>query len=159
MEQFSFSYQKLTKKELPHHIIPLVDAAINATKMAYAPYSGFKVGAAAILSNGEIKTGANHENASYPAGICAERALLAGIDYSDGDQSVTAIAIAYNNGYSEGMVLSPCGICRQVIMELQSIQGNKIAIYMTSPDCNIIHIEDASYLLPFSFGKEHLGVK
>jgi len=90
----------------------MVDLAISAKKNAYAPYSGFHVGAAVLADNGKIYTGCNVENASYGAAICAERTAVARA-VSDGARKILAVAVA---GDSEGPTL-PCGICRQVIGE------------------------------------------
>lgn len=88
----------------------LLEAARKARDNAYAPYSGFRVGAAILCRDGSIYTGANVENASYPAGICAERAALSAA-VADGKRKFTAIAVC-----SEGMA-TPCGICRQALAE------------------------------------------
>lgn len=90
----------------------LVDLALKARESAYAPYSGFRVGAAVIADNGKIYTGCNVENASYGASICAERTAVAKA-VSDGARKLLAVAVA---GDSDGPTL-PCGICRQVISE------------------------------------------
>ena len=92
----------------------LVQAAIQCRENAYAPYSGFKVGAAVLGSNGKIYTGCNVENASYGAGICAERTALVKM-VSDGCISFQTIAIVGN--YEEEDKTAPCGICRQQMLE------------------------------------------
>jgi len=90
----------------------MVEIALRARQNAYAPYSGFHVGAAVLADNGKIYTGCNLENASYGAAICAERTAVAKA-VSDGARKIKAMAVA---GDSEGPTL-PCGICRQVISE------------------------------------------
>ena len=98
----------------------LADAAIDAMKGSYAPYSHFNVGAALRLSNGVIVQGANQENAAYPSGLCAERVVLfyAGANYPDVAADTLAIA-----GSDKGVLCespaSPCGACRQVMVETQ----------------------------------------
>ena len=156
MEQFGFTYQPATILQLPARIQALIAAAADATGTAYAPYSNFKVGAAVLLANGTIRTGSNHENASYPAGICAERSVLSTINPNDRQQLVTAIAVTYHNSGDSGDPLSPCGICRQTILELQLAQGAVIAVYMCSPDGRVICVEDAASLLPFYFSSRQL---
>lgn len=134
----------------------LISAAEAATDKAYAPYSKFKVGAALLLTDGSIITGANHENAAFPAGICAERAAL-GVHDMEGPNKVKAIAIAYKTSHEQSHPpLAPCGICRQSILEAQLHQGTPIAVYMSSPDGEVIMVEDASYLLPFHFSSQYL---
>lgn len=157
MEQYSFAYQRYLKTELPEEIQQLVAAADKATEKAYAPYSKFQVGSAVLMTDGSIVTGANQENASYSNGICAERAALSGIVINDQSPKVKAIAIAY---YEETklneMPLAPCGMCRQTILEMQQRQQEPIHIYMCSPSGQVIMVEDAEFLLPFSFGSNML---
>lgn len=156
MQQFAFPYQQSLKTQLPQPVQDLIDAAVAAADKAYAPYSKFKVGAALLQNDGTILTGANHENASFPAGICAERAVLGGLDMDSGNK-VVAMAIAYKTEKNERHPpLSPCGICRQSILETQLHQQQPIAVYMCSPDGEVIQVEDASYLLPFHFSSEYL---
>ena len=88
----------------------IIEAARAVREKAYAPYSKFKVGAAILCRDGSIYTGVNVENASYPAGICAERAAIAAA-IADGKTKFTAIAVFAENG------VTPCGICRQVLSE------------------------------------------
>lgn len=158
MEQFQFPFQHTFKEQLTEDIQQLIAAAQQATAKAYAPYSHFKVGAAVLLEGGHIITGANHENAAYPAGVCAERAALSSLEMNDKTQRVKAIAVIYKNGDEQGKPISPCGICRQTILEVQQWQEAPIAVYMCSPDGRVVMIENAEYLLPFSFGSEYLNV-
>lgn len=156
MRTFSFSYVLTVKEDLSESQQQLLQAAHTAAQSAYAPYSEFKVGAAVLLENGQIVLGANHENASYPAGICAERAALAAIP-ADKNNPVKTIAIAYVPGKGPGNEpLSPCGICRQTILESQQFQGSPITVLMSSPQGAVLLVEDASLLLPFHFGKKFL---
>ncbi|XZF14209.1 cytidine deaminase [Chitinophagaceae bacterium MMS25-I14] len=156
MEQFQFAYQRTLISQLPLQIQGLIEAAQKATEKAYAPYSNFKVGAAVLLTDNTILTGANHENASFPAGVCAERAVLGNIDM-DSANKVTAIAVAYKSESNIQQPLSPCGLCRQTILEVQLHQQLPIALYMTSSDGQVIVVEDAKYLLPFFFSNDFLG--
>lgn len=134
----------------------LITTAEQAAERAYAPYSKFKVGAALLLTDGSIITGANHENAAYPAGICAERAVL-GVHDMDGAAKVRAIAVAYKSANGDPHPpLAPCGICRQSILETQLHQAAPITVYMSSPDGEVVMVEDASYLLPFHFSSAYL---
>ena len=96
----------------------LLNEAKLATALAYAPYSKFKVGAAARLSNGVILKGSNQENASFPAGICAERVLLSICASLYPKMAVVAMAISYQNEIGKSdRPISPCGVCRQSLSE------------------------------------------
>lgn len=159
MEQFQFPFLHGKKSALPEEIQKLIDRAEAAADKAYAPYSHFKVGAAVLLEDGSVLTGSNHENAAYPAGVCAERAALSTLEMNDKTHRVKAIAVTYHSGDEHGKPISPCGICRQTILEVQQWQQQPISIYMCSPDGKVIVLEDAGYLLPFSFGSEYLNVQ
>lgn len=155
MDQFGFPYQKSLKSQLPDFAQRLIEAAETAADKAYAPYSKFKVGAALLQADGQILTGSNHENAAYPAGICAERVVLGAHDMESAN--VQAIAVAYKSDpATRHPPLSPCGICRQSILEAQLHQKAPIAVYMSNPDGEVILVEDASYLLPFYFSSDYL---
>ncbi len=156
MDQFSFPFQHSVITDCPAPIRELMQAAQDAAKHAYAPYSNFKVGAAARLADGSIKTAANHENASYPAGVCAETTLIGGINPLEANQQVIAIAVTYLSETNPGVPLSPCGICRQNILEQQLAQQAPIAVYMGCPDGKILLVPDATSLLPFYFSNENL---
>jgi cytidine deaminase len=98
----------------------LRDAAASVSLHAYAPYSGFKVGAALLLESGEVVTGANVENASYGLTMCAERsAIFRAVARQGPELRVVAIAIANRNGVAS----APCGACRQVLSEFMSGTG------------------------------------
>lgn len=98
----------------------LSDAAASAAAHAYAPYSGFKVGAALLLESGEVVTGANVENASYGLTICAERvAIVRAVARQGPELRILAIAVANRSGAPS----APCGACRQVLSEFMSGTG------------------------------------
>ena len=119
-------------KELTVTEQTLLQKAIESTHHSYAPYSHFHVGAALLLGNGEIVLGCNQENASFPAGICAERSAIfaAGAKYPD--EPVVMLAIAARNSLGELLddPISPCGICRQVILETESRFNQPIRILL-----------------------------
>jgi cytidine deaminase len=119
---------------------------------AYAPYSNFKVGAAAKLINGAIITGTNQENASYPVGICAERVLLSTVASIHPNIAVETIAISYHNlnGISNHPV-SPCGICRQSLVEYEERMHHAIRLILSGQEGKVFIIPDASLLLPLQF--------
>ena len=134
----------------------LIEAAIEATKRSYAPYSHFHVGVAAMLDDGTIVTGSNQENAAYPSGLCAERTALfhAGSEYPD--KAVTTLAIAASNcdGLTEQPV-TPCGACRQVMLEAEQRYHRPIRMLMYGTSC-IYETRGTKDLLPLSFGIESM---
>ena len=129
----------------------LVEAAMEATKGSYAPYSKFRVGAAARLANGVVFTGANQENAAYPSGLCAERTTLFAANAQYPDQPVLALAIAARKGNRFLQApISPCGACRQVMAEYQTLAGRPMSIIMygTKKTWKFDKVDD---ILPFIF--------
>lgn len=109
----------------------LAQAAIEATKSSYAPYSHFNVGAAVRLDNGEIIKGSNQENAAYPSGICAERTAMFYASANYPDNAMTAIAItASQNGTLCDNPATPCGSCRQVMAQYQTKGGQPMEILL-----------------------------
>ena len=135
----------------------LLETAKAVTKLAYAPYSKFNVGAAARLLDGKIVTGTNQENASYPVGICAERVLLSAVASQYGAAAITTIAISYDNlnGVSK-QPISPCGICRQSLAEYEERTNQPIRIILSGLEGDIYIIEKVSYLLPLRFSSGNL---
>lgn len=135
----------------------LLNEARSVTQFAYAPYSNFLVGAIAQLINGETVTGTNQENASYPAGICAERVLLSSASSQFPGVAIETVAIAYNNlkGNSDRPV-SPCGICRQSFTEFQHRTKQPIRMLLSGMEGKVQVIENAADLLPLVFGADDL---
>ncbi|MFI3292685.1 MAG: cytidine deaminase [Rikenellaceae bacterium] len=125
----------------------LLDEAIASTSRSHAPYSNFRVGAAAKLKSGKIIYGANVESEVYPAGICAERNLLFAHSASDVDDDIVAIAIA---SVPDDRECYPCGLCRQTLLDVERRQGNPIRIIMGGGSSATV-VESASVLVPFSF--------
>ena len=136
-------------KTKPAHTMPspdeLLAAARAAREQAYAPYSGFAVGAAVETSDGTVITGCNVENASYGMSICAERTAIVSA-VAQGYRGFRAIAVAG----PDGATTSPCGACRQFIAEFDPA----MPIYFTTPDTDMQTTLDK--LLPFSFGPKSL---
>jgi cytidine deaminase len=131
----------------------LVTAAKEATRNSYAPYSGFSVGAAALLRNGIVVTGSNQENVAYPSGLCAERTTLFYANSQYPGQPVDALAIAAYTG--EDFVdspITPCGACRQVMLETETRYNHPIRILLYGKK-DIYEISRVSDLLPLSFDK------
>jgi len=130
----------------------LVKKAEEASFSAYAPYSQFRVGAAVFLSNGEIITGNNQENASYPEGLCAERVALFSALAQYPKQQIKAIAICGNpSNVQTNDFISPCGACRQVLMECEQRCNNEIRILFTKTTDEVLAVEGCKNLLPFAF--------
>ncbi len=135
----------------------LLDAARKITEKAYAPYSSFLVGAVAKLKNGEVISGTNQENASYPVGICAERVLLASAAMLYTNIPIDTMAIAYHNLNGESAhPVSPCGMCRQYISEYEERMKQPIRLILSGMSGKVIVVEKASQLLPLSFGSDDL---
>lgn len=138
-------------KQTPNEFNELVERAKKMTKNSYAPYSHFQVGAAVLLSDGEIFTGANQENAAYGESVCAERVALLYATANHHDASPVAIAIAaYTNGKFTNECVTPCGSCCQVLAEMQKRFGSdiKVIMYGENEVCVASHIQD---LLPLQF--------
>ena len=135
----------------------LIEAARKVTAKAYAPYSNFRVGAVAKLKNGETIAGTNQENASYPVGICAERALLASASMLHTGVPIDTIAISYNNINGESnKPISPCGMCRQYLAEYETRMNQPIRLILSGMQGQVYVLEKASQLLPLSFGGDDL---
>ncbi len=157
MSHFSFSYRDTDRAHLAADERRLLAAAEQAAAGAYAPYSSFRVGAALLLENGEILTGANHENAAFPVGICAERVVLGMLDMTG--PAVRAIAVTYETDRALAHApLSPCGLCRQSLLEVRVHQNAPIQVLMACPDTAIPVrvIDDAAALLPLFFSGKNL---
>ena len=144
-------YDELTEKDRK-----LIDAACEATKRSYAPYSHFAVGAAALLENDIVITGTNQENAAYPSGLCAERTTLFYANSQYPDQAVKTLAIAARteNGFLDTPI-PPCGACRQVLLETEKRYGKPMRILLYSKT-DIYILENVSGLLPLSFDGNYL---
>ncbi len=128
----------------------LVNEAKHASQSAYAPYSSFKVGTAVLLENGTTVTGNNQENAAYPSGLCAERVAIFSAHALYPEQKIDTIAIAacYKNEFTE--TISPCGACRQVMLESEKRSGKVIRILLFGIN-KILVIESVKDLMPLTF--------
>ena len=136
----------------------LLEMAIKAREKAYAPYSSFSVGAAVLLEDGTIVLGNNQENASYPAGLCAERVAIfyAGANYphlSIKSIAVTAAAKAHEIVQPAG----PCGSCRQAMAEYEQKQDTPISIIMGGDSGEIYKCSAIQDLLPLAFNSSFLS--
>ena len=130
----------------------LINRAKDTCFRAYAPYSHFRVGAAVRLANGEIVTGSNQENAAFPSGLCAERTALFYANSQYPEQAIKALAIAaHTQSDFLDRPISPCGACRQVILEAEMRYRNPIRIFLYGKS-EIYIIESIKDLLPLAFG-------
>ncbi|MEO5570979.1 MAG: cytidine deaminase [Bacteroidia bacterium] len=144
-------------KELNSEDSNLLNEAIAATKSAYAPYSGFKVGAAVLLANGTIVKGSNQENAAYPSGLCAERVALFATGAQHPGIKIKSIAVAaIKNFETAPRPASPCGACRQVMAEYEQLHKQNIRFIMIDAHKKIIVGENVKSLLPFLFDADTL---
>jgi len=138
----------------------LLKKAREAAEGAYAPYSHFFVGAVAKLANGEILSGTNQENASYPVTLCAERSLLATVAAIHPKVPIETMAITYHNhnaNSNSSHPISPCGMCRQSLVEYEGRLNQPIRLILGGFDGKVYVVEKASSLLPLSFtGKDLL---
>ena len=126
----------------------LIGRSTEAAKKAYAPYSNFHVGAAVLLGNGEIITGNNQENASFPVGVCAERTLLSYAHANFPNQPKIKLAISV---LDTDKSVSPCGLCRQTILEYEILQSQPIEILLHNRSGSVVIISSAASLLPLYF--------
>jgi cytidine deaminase len=124
----------------------LLQRAIEARKIAYAPYSNYRVGAALLTRSGRVYTGANVENAAYPDSLCAERVAIVKA-VSEGEREFIALAVVTSNGGT------PCGSCRQVMAEF----GLDMLVLIADVDGNLKQETTVSDLLPGAFGPGDLG--
>lgn len=135
----------------------LVHKARDAAGHAHAPYSRFQVGTAVLLEEGTIVTGSNQENAAYPSGMCAERVALYAVAAQHPGAVIKKIAVAARRKGSKDLSpATPCGSCRQVLLEFESRQSASIEIVMQIHDHKWVVSRSAEALLPFGFTKTSL---
>lgn len=135
----------------------LLNAALQATSNAYAPYSQFYVGSAILLENNQIISGVNQENASYPCGICAERAVLYHYGNLQLKLKITKMAVTVaNKNLKNQYPIAPCGLCRQVMCEFEQNNGSPIELILGHPEHESIIIPEINKLLPFVFNSDYL---
>lgn len=160
MKELNLHIQVIVKQEdeLTTQELALLDKARRATYRSYAPYSHFSVGAAVELANGTIISGSNQENAAYPSGLCAERTAVFYAGSQHPDQPIRRLCIAARD--TEGNFLSrpisPCGACRQVLLEAEQRAGANIQVLLYGTE-GIYLIPSIKDLLPFSFDDSFLS--
>ena len=138
-------------QELSNEDQELIQQAIKATRHSYAKYSHFHVGSAVKLENGTIVIGANQENAAFPSGLCAERTAIFAAQANYPDQPIRTLAIAASNaqGFRPNPI-SPCGACRQVILEVEDRYQKPVRILLYGTE-GVYIINSVKDLLPLSF--------
>ena len=143
--------------ELPTEDLHLMKAAQKAILNAYAPYSNFQVGAALLLENGMIVTGNNQENAAYPSGMCAERVAIWNASSQFPGIAIKKIAITVKSKLKQvSKPVSPCGACRQTLLEYEVNQKAPIEVFFTGEVGVVIKAHSLSDLLPFAFDQSFL---
>jgi cytidine deaminase len=151
MKKISFSKLGSSSQEL-------LEAARVAMESAYNPYSKFFVGAALRTSTGEIITGSNFENAAYSVTICAERSAIVRAS-AMGHKTFSRIAIIGGGAQAPSQtIVSPCGVCRQMLMESSQLSNKNIEVLMASSDMRRVIIATIRELLPLGFGPHNLGI-
>lgn len=139
----------------------LIEAARTAALKAYAPYSGFSVGCAILSEGGQLVTGANMENACYRLGICAEQGALSAAQHAFGLQKVARIAVAGGDGSGAALTgeqpVSPCGGCRQALLEAAQLGKRDLDILCSSGDGRKVERHRLSDLIPHGFGPANLS--
>lgn len=139
----------------------LIAAARTAALRAYAPYSGFSVGCAIESVDGDVVTGANMENACYRLGICAEQSALTAAQHAFGLEKVARIIVAGGNGSGTELAgtqtVTPCGGCRQAILEAAQLSGRDVEIICSNGDGSAQDRHRISALIPHGFGPANLG--
>ncbi|MCH4147258.1 MAG: cytidine deaminase [Prevotella sp.] len=146
-----FQLEELSKEDLE-----LVTVAKKATANSYAKYSHFNVGAALRLADGRIIMGANQENAAFPSGLCAERTAIFAAQANYPDQAIDTLAIAAKNvnGFT-GEPVTPCGACRQVILEIEDRYQHPVRILLYGTN-GVYQMHSVKDLMPLSFVDENM---
>lgn len=143
--------EELSWNELSEGERALVESAKEATSGSYSPYSKFAVGAALRLSNGEVVKGSNQENVSYPCGLCAERTALfyANAAFPNNPVEMLAIAAKNESGFLPSPI-TPCGACRQALLETENRFGKPITILLYGTE-RVYRVASVASLLPLQF--------
>jgi cytidine deaminase len=145
---WGFSYEVLPWEALPPEEQALLEQAQAAAQRAYAPYSGFAVGAAVRLRDGSIFTGNNQENLAYPSGLCAERVVLFQVGAMGKAPQIEALAV-YAPKAAEAAF--PCGACRQVMLEYEQMNHQPWTLIFAGAAAHVYRMKGVSLLLPLAF--------
>lgn len=150
------SIEFLKMEELSDEERKLVESAIKATENSYAKYSNFHVGASVLLDDGRMVIGANQENAVFPVGLCAERVAIFAAQANYPEHAILKLAIAARN--QNGLMakpVSPCGSCRQVILEMEERYNQPIRILLYGTE-GVYAINSVKDILPLCFAEESM---
>jgi cytidine deaminase len=143
--------------ELSAGDIEILEVASRMLDHAYAPYSGFHVGAGVRLVDGKIYPGSNQENASYPLCMCGERVALYNASANSPGIALETLAIVVRNPKKAVLVpASPCGACRQVISEYENRYGQPIRILLKAESDKVFELRSVAELLPLGFNDSYL---
>jgi cytidine deaminase len=158
LKKISFSYHAFDSvAELDDSEKRLFDHSDEAIRKAYAVYSGFRVGAALLLANGKIISANNQENMAFPSSLCAERVLMSYCKANYPEEIIKKIAISVNSQHEQTTSpISPCGSCRQVMIEYERNQNANIEVLLKADNGIVYKINSVDDLLPLSFKAEGL---
>lgn len=158
--QLNISYTEFeSADELSASDRDLLKQAGLVLENAYAPYSGYKVGAAVELENGEIITGNNQENVAFPSGICAERVAIFSASSKYPGVRIKSIAICSSaKDFKVNSPVLPCGSCRQVMAEYENNQDSKIRIILSGETGKVFLVDGIENLLPLRFKADQLKI-
>ena len=140
-------YNSLEKED-----VALIQKAQATSVDAYAPYSNFQVGVSILLANNKVVLGNNQENIAFPSGLCSERVALFYANANYKEKVKTIVIVSKGDLISDNQVISPCGSCRQVILESEKRQGTPIKIVLVSQNKSVYVFNSILDLLPFGFG-------
>lgn len=153
-QQINIAFELLDDAStLPVDEQSLLEAAMEASKGAYVPYSHFKVGCAVLLASGEVMTGNNQENPAFPSSLCAERTVLYYVGSQQKGDQLRKIAIRADS-FDKPILspVTPCGACRQVMLEYERQSGQPLVVLMQGKEGQILKLKGvAASLLPFGF--------
>lgn len=153
-QQIILSLKEAVINELDVEVQELIEKARQATFRSYAPYSKFKVGAAILLDNGIVISGSNQENVAYPSGTCAERSacFYAHSEHPGVGFKAIAIAARDNTDTFISNPISPCGSCRQALLEYEILSKHDVAIYLCGKE-KVYILPSVKWLLPLAFSE------
>ena len=156
-QEYHIAFEVLENaSELPGREATLLETALKASQGAYAPFSHFFVGCAVELADGQVYTGNNQENPAFPSSLCAERTALYYLGSQGLGNAIRKIAIRATS--SQKLIaapVTPCGACRQVMLEYERLSGQPITVIMQGEEGKILRLNGvAAALLPFGFDIE-----
>lgn len=158
IKQYSFTYNHLGSfRHLSKaHWVQLCEAVLQRFNKAYAPYSGFRVSAGVLLADGTTVFGTNQENAAYPSGLCAERVALFSAAANFPETSIEVLCVAAQGKVAMASPVTPCGACRQVMLEYEHKQQKPYTVLLVSESGETFELSSAETLLPLAFSAGNL---